>query len=105
MIDKSGNAALASDISVMIGEAFSEAIVVGFQSCDDMNDPLSLLQQKQIISSCMSLLLHAQSRIECILELDGIARDCVGSDTSLEDLYGDVVIELDIKNRKVGFDE
>ena len=99
------NASLANDISVVLSDAFSEAIVVGIQSCDDMNDPMSLLQQKQVISSCISVVLHMRDQIECILELDGIARECVGDSDKLQMMFEDISIDMDVEDGRIGFDD
>jgi hypothetical protein len=104
--ESSGNASLANDISVALGDAFSEAIVVGIQACDDLNDPLSLLQQKQIVSSCIAVVVHMRDQIECILELDSIARSCVGDDEKLKSLFGDIeLVDTDIDEGKIGLDD
>lgn len=105
MNESSGNASLADDISVALGDAFSEAIVVGIQSCDDLNDPLSLLQQKQIVSSCIAVVIHMRDQIECILELDGIARSCVGDNQKLSSLYEDIDINMTIDDDRIGLDD
>lgn len=87
------NAALANDISVVMGEAFSDAIIVAINACDDMNDPLSTLQKKQIISACMSVVIHLRGQVECILDLDDIARECVGDADKLSLMLSDISVE------------
>lgn len=104
MNNKSGNAALASDISVMLAEAFSEAFIVGIKCCEDMNDPLSLLQQRQMVSACMTVMMDVRDKIQCMLDLDDIARDCVGDIDLLTQLHDDIVVEMN-NNEKVGFDD
>jgi hypothetical protein len=99
------NAGLAQDISVLMGEAFADAIVVAFSACDDLNDPLSTLQKKQVISSCMSLIVHLRSQVECVLDLDDIARECVGDGDRLSSMFNDITIDLQIEENKMGFDD
>jgi len=94
----SGNQNLANDISVVMAEAFSEAAIVAIASCEDMNDPLSLLQKKQMLSSFATLMIDTRNRIQCILDLDGIARECMGNTSKLYDLHSDIFIELDNDN-------
>lgn len=98
----SGNSSLAGDIAVAIGDSFSDAIVVAMRACEDLNDPLTLLQQKQIISACMSVVIHMRGQIECILDLDGIARECVG------DMIDGISIDMnvnDIEEGEIGFND
>lgn len=92
------NTSLANDISVVLSDAFSEAIVVGIRSCDDLNDPMSLLQQKQIISSCITVVLHMRDQIECILALDEIAKDCVGDPDRLQKMFNDITVDIPMED-------
>lgn len=102
MNKSSGNAALASDISVMLAEAFSEAFIVGIRCCEDMDDPLSLLQQKLMVGACMTVLMDVRDKIQCVLDLDDIARDCIGDTDLLRQLHDDIVVEMD---GKIGLDD
>lgn len=91
----SGNDSLANDITVLIVEAFSESAIIAIASCEDVNDPLSLLQKKQIFSSFAATLLDTRNRIKCVLDLDGIARECVGDTTKLGHMHSDITIEFE----------
>lgn len=73
-----GNAALSSSISVALIDSFSEALVTAFAACDDENDPLSLHQQRQVVSSCMSVAIGLSTKIEHLLDLDILTRDLLG---------------------------
>jgi len=91
----SGNQNLANDISIVMAEAFSEAAIVAIAACEDLNDPLSLLQKKQMLSSFATLMIDTRNRVQCILDLDGIARECLGDTSKLYNLHSDISIELD----------
>jgi hypothetical protein len=80
-----GNAALASSISIVLVDALSEALVTSFAACDDENHPLSLHQQRHIVSSCMSVALNSSSKIEHILDLDLVTRALLESGDSVAD--------------------
>lgn len=99
------NAAVAGDISIALGDALSEAIVISFQACDDSNEPLSLAQKRQIISACMVVVLDSKQKVECILDLDDIARGCAEEPNRLAELFEDVGIEIDFDSDKIGFDD
>lgn len=88
------NKALADDIAVALGESFSDAIVVAFNACDDTNDALSLNQQKQVISSFMTVMLNMRDQVKRILDLDEISNvpfnNSIQGDLFPEDLLSDI---------------
>ena len=94
MSNYSGNSCLAGDIAIEIGDAFSEAMVVAFQACDDLSDPLSSLQKKQIVSSGISVLIDMRDKVNRIIELDGIARDCFDDPEKIKDMFNDIEISF-----------
>lgn len=105
MSDFSGNICLAGDISVEVGSAFSEAMIVAFQACDDQSDALTMLQKKEIINACMSVFIDMRERITRILELDAIARECVGDENKLKDFFKDIDVDIVIENKEIGYDD
>lgn len=93
MSNYSGNACLSGDIATEVGTAFSEAMITAFQACDDINNPLSPLQKKEIASCYMSVFLDMRDRIHRIMELDSIARICYDDPEGLKSMFDDIKIE------------
>ena len=67
-----GNQSLAGDISVTIGDLMSESIIIAFQSCEDMDDALSLNQKRHIVSACMTVVMESKDRVRQILDFDNL---------------------------------
>jgi len=105
MSEFSGNACLAGDITVEIGSAFSEAMIVAFEACDDQMDALSMLQKKEVLGACMTVFIDMRERVLRILELDLIARECVGDTNKLRDFFEDIGVNMNIEDDRVGFDD
>ena len=99
------NSAIAGDISVALGDALSEAIVIAFQACEDTNESLSLSQKRQIISACMIVVLDSKQKAECILDLDDIARECVDEPSRLAQLFQDISIDVDSSANRMSLDD
>lgn len=74
-MQNSGNQALAGDITVESAVAFSDALIMAFHICDDINMPLLPEQKKHILSCSMTVIVDMRDRIKNIIELDDVARN------------------------------
>lgn len=95
MSDNSGNLGLAADITVETAVAFSDAIIVAFQICDDLGIPLSPEQKKHVLSASISAIIDMRERIGSIIELDDIARDILSTPEGVKNSFKEITIEYE----------
>jgi len=71
----SQSAELAVDITMVLGDLFAGAAVDAFAACEDLQDPLSPNQKKQVVGVCMATIIQARTDIERLIALDGLAKE------------------------------